>query len=84
MHISESRTTGLKPRHLRTWCFDVLKQVSLGAIIYFFVASFANKDKVIQPDATAALAPSSQARPPDGNEKSTATIMKAASLQHIQ
>jgi hypothetical protein len=87
MHSSENRTTGLKPRHLRTWCFDVLKQVLLGAIIYFVVASFVNKDKVIQPDATATLAPSSQAsesRPPDGNEKPTATIMKAASLQHIQ
>jgi hypothetical protein len=62
----------------------VLKQIIVGAVIYFVVASFVNKDKVSEPDATAIVAPILQSRSPGGNEKPTTTAMTAVSLHPLQ
>jgi hypothetical protein len=62
MRLSGNRTIQVYPRNLRDWCLDVLKQIIVGAVVYFVVASFVNKDKVSPPDTTANVATSLQSR----------------------
>jgi len=74
MHIFGPRTTRLSARDLQDWSFDLLKQLFWGAVVFFVVASFVNKDKLSQSDTATPPASTSQSPTAHGNEKPTAKM----------